>query len=85
MVEQQTVEKKKKTKAQKVSMFFAIASYFGTLTMLVLLALNWENREAEKAIYASYAASVVFFTGCGVVLQVIGSINMPDLSIKKRQ
>ena len=35
-------------------------------------------------VVASLMASVVFFAGVGIVLQVIGSSNLPDLKIGRR-
>ncbi|MCW8890942.1 MAG: hypothetical protein OQL20_09815 [Sedimenticola sp.] len=31
---------------------------------------------------ASFGAAVVFFIGVGIVLHVIGRVNLPDLSMK---
>jgi formate hydrogenlyase subunit 3/multisubunit Na+/H+ antiporter MnhD subunit len=34
-------------------------------------------------VVGSLMASVVFFAGVGIVLQVIGSVDLPDLKIKR--
>lgn len=35
----------------------------------------------DNPIFASLVASVFFFVSCGIVLQVIGSVSLPDLKI----
>jgi hypothetical protein len=39
----------------------------------------------SSPIFSSLAASVVFFGGCGVVLHVIGSADLPDLRIDRKR
>jgi hypothetical protein len=37
----------------------------------------------DHPIPASFGAAVVFFVGAGIVLHVMGSVSLPDLSIKR--
>ncbi|PLY14164.1 MAG: hemerythrin family protein [Sedimenticola sp.] len=78
------INRKTETKpAQKVSLVIAYISYFAAIMMLLLAIYNGFTIGTDNPIFASFAASVVFFVGAGVVLHVIGAVNLPNLKIDK--
>ena len=69
--------------AQKASLILAYASYLAALVMLLLAIYRGFTIGTDNPIFASFAASVVFFVGAGVVLHVMGAVNLPSLKINK--
>lgn len=68
--------------AQKIALTVAYACYTAMLFILCSAAY-WAMQEGtDNPIFASLIASVVFLAGSGIVLQVIGKVDLPDLSIK---
>lgn len=66
---------------QKVLMAIAFISYFSAI--LCGGAAFYFGEGSQDPIAASLMASVVFFVGVGIVLQVIGSSNLPNLKFEK--
>lgn len=60
---------------QKIALGFAIFSYLGAV-ICALGAVFYTDTDPNDAIRAALMASVVFFVGCGVVLQVIGTARL---------
>ena len=73
---------KETNKAQKVSFFFAIACYVCALLCLIGVVYYGQQLGSDDPIVAALASSIVFFTGAGVVLHVIGRANLPDLKVR---
>ena len=63
---------------QKIALGFAILSYMGAVAC-ALGAVFYTDDDPNDAIRAALMASVVFFIGCGVVLQVIGTARLRGL------
>jgi len=59
----------------------AIISYLAAVACGV--ALVFFDAIMSDPIAASFMASIVFFIGVGVVLQVIGTVNLPDLRVDR--
>ena len=66
---------------QKVAFAVGMASYLVALSVLLLAGYFGYTRSTDDPVFASLAASVVFFIGTGVVLHVIGSVDLPSLRI----
>jgi formate hydrogenlyase subunit 3/multisubunit Na+/H+ antiporter MnhD subunit len=47
------------------------------------VVVGYRGLDTGDVVVASLMASVVFFAGVGIVLQVIGSVDLPDLKIKR--
>jgi pantoate kinase len=60
---------------QKIALGFAVISYACAIAF-ALGALLYESTSEEDAVRAALMASIVFFVGCGVVLQVIGTARL---------
>lgn len=73
----------KQRTSQKIAYYIAIFSYVAAVACAgaVVYAANALGKEAPAV--AAFAASVVFFIGCGIVLHVIGKADLPDLRISK--
>jgi len=65
---------------QKVLFVIAIISYLAAVSCGAAAA--WLGMDYGQPILASLMASVVFFLGVGIVLHVIGTVDLPDLKIK---
>lgn len=63
---------------QKISLAFAALFYLGA-AVCALGAIFFTSEEPGDPIRASLMASVVFFVGGGVVLQVIGTTRLKGL------
>ena len=68
---------------QKAALLFAYLGYVSALAAMLGLGYWAANESTSDPIFASLAASVVFFGGCGIVLHVIGSVDLPDLRIDR--
>jgi hypothetical protein len=79
----ESVPKTKRRTAQKVSLAFGYFSFFMALVTALAAAYIGNRDGTEDPIFAALAATIVFFTGAGVVLYVMGAANLPDLSIGK--
>ena len=77
------IQKNPRKPFQKVSLTAAYISYFCGFVCLVLAAYNGATIGTENPIFASFAASIVFFVGAGIVLHVMGAVNLPNLSLDK--
>jgi len=75
---------KQTSKAQKVSFGIAIISYLAALGCIAATVYYSGELGGDHPITASFAAAVVFFVGAGIVLHVIGRVDIPDLSMKFR-
>ena len=63
---------------QKIALGFAVLSYICAVAC-VLGAFLYTDKNPNDAVRAALMASVVFFVGCGVVLQVIGTARLKGL------
>ena len=73
---------KKRGIGQKIAFTSAIVFYlFG---IVCVIAAFYYNRQlgSDNPIVASLMASVIFCIGGGIVLHVIGKVDLPDLKIK---
>ncbi|MCW8908167.1 MAG: hemerythrin family protein [Sedimenticola sp.] len=75
---------KQTSKAQKVSFVIAIISYLAAVGCIAASVYYSGELGGDHPVTASFAASVVFFLGVGIVLHVIGRVDIPDLSMKFR-
>lgn len=64
--------------AQKISLLIAVICYLAALGFLVAVLVYEPTREGDP-ILASFIASVIFFTGCGIVLHVIARTRLKGL------
>ena len=72
---------KKRRTFQKILMVIAMISYLAAVGCGIAVA--YRGVDMGDVIGASLMASVVFFVGVGIVLQVIGSVDLPDLKIER--
>lgn len=73
---------KQTSAAQKVSFIIAIISYIAAIGCIAATVYYSGELGSDHPVVASFGAAVVFFVGAGVVLHVIGKVNLPDLSMK---
>lgn len=73
---------KKVGKGQKISFFVAIISYIAAIASVAGTFYSRSELGGDHPITASFGAAVVFFIGVGIVLHVIGRVDIPDLSMK---
>lgn len=59
-------------------------SYVGAVATFIGIFIMKEEYGFEHPITSSFMASVVFFIGVGVVLQVIGTADLPSLKFDKK-
>lgn len=64
---------------QRMAFASAMLFYVGALACLIALAVWLEPLGREHPVIASLAASIVFFIGGGIVLHVIGRVDLPNL------
>ncbi|MBU0500498.1 MAG: hemerythrin family protein [Gammaproteobacteria bacterium] len=64
---------------QKLLLAIAILSYLAAAACGV--GVIFFKDSLSDPVAASLMASIVFFIGVGVVLQVIGTVNLPDLRV----
>ncbi|MES9883060.1 MAG: hemerythrin family protein [Sedimenticola sp.] len=74
---------KQRKLGQKITFIIAIICYICGVGFIVASGYYGSQIGTESPIFASFAASVVFFFGAGVVLHVMGSIDMPDLRVNR--
>ncbi len=72
---------KRRRPLQKALFVVALISYLAALVCVV--AAIYLNSGTQEPWVASLMASVVFFTGVGVVLHVIARTDLPDLKLDK--
>lgn len=72
---------KQTSKPQKVSFFIAILSYVAAIGCLVAAVYYSGVLGGDHPVAASFGAAVVFFIGAGIVLHVIGRVDLPNLKI----
>jgi uncharacterized membrane protein len=63
---------------QKIALAFAVLSYIGAV-ICVIGAVYFSGHSEQDPVRAAFMASVVFFVGCGVVLQVIGTAKLKGI------
>ena len=72
---------------QKFLLGVAVICYLAAVacgvTAAYLSVTSAEGMASGDPVVASLMASVVFFAGVGIVLQVIGSCRLPDLRIER--
>ncbi|WP_260291071.1 hemerythrin family protein [Sedimenticola hydrogenitrophicus] len=73
---------KQTSRAQKVSFFVAILSYIAAIGSLFGTIYYAAELGGDHPVAASFGAAVVFFVGAGIVLHVIGRVDLPNLKIK---
>ena len=69
--------------SQKIAFIVAIFCYLAALGAMAATAFYGNQLGSESPIVAAWAASIVFFAACGIVLHVIGKSNLPDLRISE--
>lgn len=74
---------KQPSKAQNFSFYTALLCYFLALCCVGLVAYLSVDMESYDPVVASVGATAVFFVGVGVVLHVIGKVDLPNLKIEK--
>lgn len=72
---------KKRGFGQKAAFFTAIVFYTAAFACVLAVAYGYTQFGGNSPIVASFAASVVFFIGAGVVLHVIGRADLPSLRV----
>lgn len=68
----------KKPFGQRVALVAAVLCYIAA-TACALAAWLYDSATPNDPIRASLMASVVFFVGCGIVLQVIGNARLKGI------
>ena len=76
---------KRTNTGQKIAFSVAMISYFLALVCIIFAGIKASEIGTENPIFASLAASVVFFVGAGIVLHVIGTVSLPNLKIPKNE
>ncbi|GEM_PF-141235 len=76
------IQVKQTSTAQKVSFIIAIISYLAAIGCVVGVFYYESELGGDHPVVASFGAAVVFFIGVGIVLHVIGRVNLPNLSMK---
>ncbi|MDX1593799.1 MAG: hypothetical protein R3298_06080 [Gammaproteobacteria bacterium] len=66
---------------QKMALLCAWTAYAAAVVALMGSAWWAGSGETADPVFAALAASAVFFTGCGIVLHVIGKADLPELRI----
>lgn len=66
---------------QKISFFIAIICYLAAVASLIATFYWGGEIGTNHPVVASFGASVVFFICVGIVLHVIGRVNLPNLKI----
>jgi hypothetical protein len=66
----------KKTRMQKISLFFSIICFIGTLGCVA--AVLFAGSDATDIYKASFAASSFFLFTCGIVLFTMARANLPN-------
>jgi len=69
--------------AQKIAFVTAILCYIAAVACIAATFYYHGQLGSSDPIVASLGATVVFFTGVGVVLHVIGRADIPDLRIRR--
>lgn len=69
---------------QKVSFCIAMLSYVGAVACFVGVFIMKADLGIDHPVTSSFMASVVFFICVGVVLQVIGTTNLPSLRFDEK-
>ena len=73
----------KRSKVQKVIMGIATISYIAAI--MCGIAAGYLSDGTANPLVASMMASVVFFAGAGIVLQVISSTSLPKLNVERQR
>ncbi len=74
---------KERKKIQKVLMGIAVISYIAAIGCAMAAAYLTDG--TADPVVASFMASVVFFSGVGIVLHVISSTNLPSLKVERER
>lgn len=75
---------KQRKLGQKIALVFSVICYAAAVVCVAAVAYWGNQLGSSHPVTGSLAASVVFFISVGVVLQVMGSISMPDLRLAPR-
>ena len=75
---------KPRSKLQRFSLISAYLSYIAAGLCLLAATVRAMSIGTDNPIFASLVASILFFIGCGVVLHVMGAVNLPSLKIDSR-
>ncbi len=75
---------KQRKLGQKIALVIAVICYVAAVVCVAAVAYWGNQLGSNHPVVGSLAASVVFFIGVGVVLQVMGSISIPDLNVNPR-
>ncbi len=74
---------KKRNLGQKITFIFDLVCYICAVAFIGASFYYAFANGTENPIFVRFAASVVFFVGAGVVLHVMGSIDMPNLKVPR--
>ena len=74
---------KERSKLQKVLMGIAVVSYIASIACAIVAAYLSDG--TANPTVASMMASVVFFAGVGIVMQVVGSTSLPNLKVERER
>jgi amino acid transporter len=75
------VKKTKKSKFQKLALYFAGISIISAIASVIYLTLNIDTLGWENPISASLLASTFFFLFVALVFIVIGTANVPSFKV----
>lgn len=67
---------------QKAASVTAIVFYLCAVGCIIAAFYYNHQLGSDNPVVASLMASVVFFVGAGIVLHVIGKVDLPDLKIQ---
>ena len=76
--------KKSDRPAQRISRLVAWLCYGAAILTLLAAGYRALTLGTDNPVFASLAATVVFLLCCGGVLQVMGTVDLPDLKIRSK-
>lgn len=79
----QTIKKTKKSKLQKLSLYFAAFSIVSAIASVIYLVIKVDVIGWENPVSASLLASTFFFAFVALVFIVIGTANVPSFKFDK--
>jgi hypothetical protein len=72
---------KRRGMGQKISFYMALLSYLGAVASVVSFFYFRGELGGDDPVVASLGSTTVFFIGVGIVLHVIGRVDLPSLSL----
>ncbi|WP_419617819.1 hemerythrin family protein [Thiolapillus sp.] len=72
----------KQNLTQKISVVFAFIFYIAAVVSVSAVAYFYIQHGGNHPAVAAWSAAIVFFVGGGVVLHVMGKVDIPDFRIK---